>query len=375
MGGIDMKIQSVSALLILPLVALLFCSPCGAAEYPLTINDSAGREVTLQMPVERIIVLSTDAAEAVELMGAEDMIVGVTDTVQKYSWYFPNLKNKALVGKWSAPDYEVIAQIAKGNEDIITPNILVLGYPSGKMGGKSYGVDAVAEGLAPFKGIAVAGFSFYKGESIDEEIIQLGKILGKEDKAQEYITWKNSQKEAIASAVEGKSIPRVYFESTQPKGLGELKTNGGSSDIDKSIRLAGGLNIFGSSSDEAITTSWETVISKNPEIILQVKSDDILGWGAFPSSNTIAAQQVRDEIMSRTGGNAVPAIKKDNVWIVYRKMLYGPGSVAGTAFMAKLLHPDVDLDPSGVYKEYLDLLGIKYPEGRTFVYPELASAS
>ncbi len=368
-----MNNRIVSALLILPLMALLLCVSCGAAEYPMTIKDSADREVTLQMPVERIIVLSTDAAEAVELLGAGDMIAGVTDTVQKYSWYFPNLKNKALVGKWSAPDYEVIGQIAKGNEDAITPNILVLGYPSGKMGGKSYGVDAVEEGLAPFKDIAVAGFSFYKGDSMDREITLLGQILGKEDKAAEYIAWKNSRKEAIAGAVEDKGISKVYFENTQPKGLGELKTNGGNSDIDKSIRLAGGLNVFGSSSDESITTSWETVISKNPDVILQVKSDDILGWGAFPSSNTLAAQQVRDEIMSRTGGKAVPAIKNKKVWIVYRKMLYGPGSVVGTAFMAKLLHPEVDLDPVAVYKEYLDLLGIKYPEGRTFVFPELES--
>ncbi len=368
-----MNNRIVSALLILPLMALLLCGSCGAAEYPMTITDSADREVTLQMPVERIIVLSTDAAEAVELLGAGDMIVGVTDTVQKYSWYFPNLKNKALVGKWSAPDYEVIAQIAKGNEDAITPNILVLGYPSGKMGGKSYGVDAVEEGLAPFKDIAIAGFSFYKGDSIDKEITLLGQILGKEDKAAEYIAWKNSKKEAIANAVEGKGISKVYFENTQPKGLGELKTNGGNSDIDKSIRLAGGLNIFGSSSDEAITTSWETVISKNPDVILQAKSDDVLGWGAFPSSNTIAAQKVREEIMSRTGGKAVPAIKNDKVWIVYRKILYGPGSMAGTAFMAKLLHPNADLDPTSVYKEYLDLLGINYPEDRTFVFPELES--
>lgn len=375
MRGIDMKIQSVSALLILPLIALFLCSTAWAAEYPLTITDTAGRNVTLQMPVERIIVLSTDAAEAVILLGAEDMIVGVTDTVQKFSWYFPNLKNKALVGKWSAPDYEVIGQIAKGNEEAITPNILVLGYPSGKMGGKSYGVDAVAEGLAPFKDIAVAGFSFYKGDSIDEEITQLGTILGKEDKAQEYLAWKNSKKEAISSAVEGKGIPRVYFETTQPKGLGELKTNGGNSDIDKSIKLAGGLNVFGSSSDETITASWETVISKNPDIILQAKADDILGWEAFPSSNTLAAQQVLDEIMSRTGGSAVSAIKNENVWIVFRKMLYGPGSVVGTTYMAKLLHPDANLDADGVYKEYLDLLGVKYPEDRTFVFPELARAS
>jgi len=373
MRGIDMKNRIVSTLLVLPLVALLLCISCGAAEYPKTFTDSADREVTLQMPVERIIVLSTDAAEAVELLGAGDKIVGVTDTVQKYSWYFPNLKNKALVGKWSAPDYEVIGQIAKGTEDAITPNILVLGYPSGKMGGKSYGVDAVAEGLAPFKDIAVAGFSFYKGDSMDKEITLLGQILGKEDKAAEYLAWKNTQKEAIAGAVEGKGISKVYFENTQPKGLGELKTNGGKSDIDMSIRLAGGLNVFGSSSDESITTSWETVITKNPDVILQAKSDDILGWGAFPSSNTIAAQQARDEIMGRTGGNAVPAIKNKKVWIVYRKMLYGPGSMAGTAFMAKLLHPDADLDPVAVYKEYLDLLGIKYPEGRTFVFPQMES--
>jgi iron complex transport system substrate-binding protein len=47
--------------------------------------------------------------------------------------------------------------------------------------------------------------------------------------------------------------------------------------------------------------------------------------------------------------------------------------MAGTAIMAKLLHPDADLDPTSVYKVYLDLLGINYPEDRTFVFPELES--
>ncbi|MDQ1282321.1 MAG: iron complex transport system substrate-binding protein, partial [Euryarchaeota archaeon] len=75
-----MKIKLFSAMLTPVLALLLFCSSLGAAEYPMTFTDSADREVTLQMPVERIIVLSTDAAEAVELLGAGDMIVGVTDT-------------------------------------------------------------------------------------------------------------------------------------------------------------------------------------------------------------------------------------------------------------------------------------------------------
>jgi len=41
--------------------------------------------------------------------------------------------------------------------------------------------------------------------------------------------------------------------------------------------------------------------------------------------------------------------------------------------MAKLFHPEINLDPVGVYKEYLALLGVQYPEGRTFVFPELTS--
>jgi len=379
-----MRTYSISALLILILAALLLCSSVHAEDgsfssngtagkYPMTFTDSADRNVTIQMPIERIIVLSTDAAEAVELMEAEDMIVGVSDTVQKYSWTFPNLKKKALVGKWSAPDYETIGQIAKGNEDSITPNILVLGYPSGKMAGKSYAVDAVEAGLKPFKNISVAGFSFYKADGLDEELRKLGQILNKEDKAQEYIAWKSSKREAIASAVKGESLVKVYFESAQPKGLGELKSNGAGADIDRSIRLAGGINVFGSSKEETVTTDWETVIKENPDIIFQAKADDMMGWRAFPSSETAAAQKARDEIMSRAGGSAVNAIKNDKIWILYRKILYGPGSVVGATYMAKLMHPEADLDPEGAYKEYLDLLGVDYPERRTFVYPELES--
>jgi len=84
-----MRTYSISALLILILAALLLCSSVHAEDgsfssngtagkYPMTFTDSADRNVTIQMPIERIIVLSTDAAEAVELMEAEDMIVGVS---------------------------------------------------------------------------------------------------------------------------------------------------------------------------------------------------------------------------------------------------------------------------------------------------------
>ena len=42
--------------------------------------------------------------------------------------------------------------------------------------------------------------------------------------------------------------------------------------------------------------------------------------------------------------------------------------------VAKLLHPEADLDPVSVHTEYLRRLGLDMPEGRTFVYPELSGS-
>jgi iron complex transport system substrate-binding protein len=193
----------------------------------------------------------------------------------------------------------------------------------------------------------------------------LRKALEKEVKA---------KKEAVTNAVEGLGMPKVYVEVGQPKGgLGALKTNGAAAEMDKNIRLAGGLNAFGSSKQESVTTTWEDVITKNPDIIFQTKSDDMMGWKAFPSKDGALAQAARGEIIIRPGGDAISAIKSSDkkVWIIWYNMLFGPDNVVGLTYMAKIIHPEIDLDPAEVHKEWIGMVGVKYPEGRSFVFPEL----
>ena len=111
-----MRIKSIFIL-----VALLFCLflstwAVQAAEdtgYPKTIVDSAGREVIIKMPVERIIVQSGYSAEAVEALGAANKIIGVTDTIHKRSEIYPLLKDKQVVGTWNSFDFEMIGELAK----------------------------------------------------------------------------------------------------------------------------------------------------------------------------------------------------------------------------------------------------------------------
>ncbi len=65
----------------IPLIMLLTLSVCLtlgmaiAVDYPLTVTDSA-ETVTIEAPVEKIVVLNSDAADAVSILGDVEKIVG-----------------------------------------------------------------------------------------------------------------------------------------------------------------------------------------------------------------------------------------------------------------------------------------------------------
>jgi iron complex transport system substrate-binding protein len=63
-------------------------------------------------------------------------------------------------------------------------------------------------------------------------------------------------------------------------------------------------------------------------------------------------------------------VKKGKVYVVSGSQFYGLDSIVGIAYFAKMFYPDVDLDPEQIYKEYLERMDVKYPEGRILLYPE-----
>jgi iron complex transport system substrate-binding protein len=366
-------ITSKHILLLLALLITLGSFIASGADYPLTITDSAGRDVTFPQPVERVIVLSSDAAEAVVMLGAADKVVGVSDTVQKKGYYFPQLKNKQSIGKWNAPDYEMIGEIAKGEEEAITPDIMVIGY---SYPDKSYGIFGVEKGLAPFKDIRAVALEFTKPENMTREMETLGKILNKEAEAQDYINWYNEKRISVEQAVNGLNKPKVYAEWSSTS---DLSTLGAGSGFDQVLSVANGYNIAKKLGDAYPKVGWEWVVTQNPDVILkrQTQSSDQtqIGWQSGPSSDTVKLQAAQNELLARSGASGISAVKDDRVFVMDWDVLNGLDQVVGITYLAKLLHPEVDLDPVSVHKEYLQLLGLDYPEGRTFVYPELASAS
>ncbi len=369
-----MRITSLSALLALMLLlstlpsavassaSASFASDATEADYPRTITDSAGRTVTIEMPVSRIIVLNTDAAEAVEMLGAGEYIVGVTDSISGKPALFPELTDCEVVGTWKEFDYEKIGSLAMAEFDHIVPDIIVIGYTYPDL---PYGIFSIEEGLAPFGNITAVGLDLYKQETLKDEIRKLGTLLGREEEAEAYCEWCEGKENEVEAAVEGLSAPRVYIESSSKGGIGSLSSYGNGSALNDLCRIAGGENI-GRDLVEYPKVDWEWVVSENPDVILKIKSVSDLGW-----SDVSPLEAERDEIMTRPGAEEISAVQNGKVYVCYWSMHFGLDSVAGLTYWARIFHPEVDLDPEEVQQDYLALLNFEYPGENIFVYPEI----
>ncbi len=320
--------------------------------YPRTVMDSAGRNVTVYAPVKRIVVLNGDCAEAVKILGADERIVGVVKGIKtKKGYYFPELNTTPSVGKWNRPDIEAIVSL--------DPD-LVIGYV------KWPGAE-LDEKLEKFD-IPTLRLDFTNQRKLKEEVEKLGYLLDEEEKAEEYIGWYRGYEEVVKEFVEKQDKrPRVFLEQSKDVAdLNEIGTYGPGSASDELCMLAGGINIAHNLSTTFPHVEAEWVLKEHPDIVIKHR---YVGWGW---NNTDEPQGIKDEILSRPGWKDV--IGEENVYVTSCEPLYGLDSVVGLIYWTKIFHPAFDLDPEGVYREYLErFLGIEYPEGLVVVYPPVGS--
>ena len=241
-------------------------------------------------------------------------------------------------------------------DDDVTVFFLIFGFPG-----------AI---ILIFKNIAVIGLDFYKPENLTGEVALLGKILGRTEQAAKYLDWVNTSREKISSAIQGKTIPKVYFEGDNKGGLGELSSYGNGSGINGIIQASGGMNLAGELKMYP-KVSWEWVIDENPDVILRRQTSDKLGFDTTSAENMTAIKGLREEILARTGAENITAVKDGRVHVVFWSMLMGMDSVVGQAYLAKLFHPEIGLNPEEMYREYLEFLGMELPKDRAYVYPPL----
>ena len=315
------------------------------AENSISITDSSGRMVKVQLPVKRMVILTSDALEIVRVLNAVDLVAGVNSGTEKNPLFWLKLKDLPKVGTWNSPNYELIAGL---NPD------LVIGY-AGRPG------PEMEKKLSPF-GITVLRLNFYKIKTLTKEVKILGRILKKEKEAEEFADWYQQKIQLIQDRIRKlDKLPDVYIESYT-----DYHSAGPGSGADEMCAYAGGHNIssgFAISYPE-VTPEW--VVAENPDIIVKAAS---LGR-CYQITKPDKLKNIKTGIIKRPAWNNISAVQNGKVYVLANDIWTGPMAIVGISYMAKWFHPALfeDIDPVLIHKEYLEKFQkIKY--SGVYVYP------
>ncbi|MFH2058001.1 MAG: ABC transporter substrate-binding protein [Pseudomonadota bacterium] len=252
--------------------------------------DDFGRQIVLEKPPERIVLLSGSPIDTIYELGAGDLLVGVVDSIDKsypeICRRYPSVLQKERVGRFSDPNIEKIISL---DPDLIIP------FASSDTPGKYTAVfDKRGLPYAAFVSVENTAFGI-------EQIKRMGKILGKENQAaalaHKIRTEVDSLSRMISSKIKYK--PQVYYWWGARNGTYGAKTS-----INELIERAGGVNIAGQFNTQYMELSPEYVIASDPDVIV------VSFWKENQKDERIKA------LKQRPGFSGIKAVKNNRIYAI-----------------------------------------------------------
>ena len=304
-------------------------------EKNITVIDESGKAVTINEPVERIVICHAMFAEVLRSLGAEDRIVGIPTYMENYTAFYPDLSKLPTVGGASTQDSEAIVSLK--------PDLVIV------WGNWAENLEMDLKDVAPVLRLTYRPFS-----TTDKDIMTLGYVVGKKKEAEKLIDFYQKPLSLISSRISSLSEekkPRVYLEYS------DYRTNSEGSGNHEMLLMAGGRNIASGITTDTSGTPFvdaEWVMKENPEIIMRraLKADASCG---YDEDDTAQIKALREKILSRPELANITAIKNGDVYCFATDISTGLSYWLGIVYMAKQLHPDIfsDLDPVAIHQEYL----------------------
>lgn len=248
----------------------------------ITVTDMLGRDITLDAPAGKVVVLMPADAEILYALGASDRIVGVGTycAAAPEPEVMPGIDQLPVVDSGYVTNVEEILKLE--------PQLVILT----KMGHSEELVDALAKG-----GVQVAVTDAQDLEGVYTDITLLGALTGKEAEAEQLIASMKQKFEEI-SAKAGETGKTLYVEES-PLQWG-LWAAGTGTYMDDLAAICGMTNIFADLEGHQ-AVSEEQVLERNPDVIITMTM--YYGEGDLPDA----------EIMGRTGWENVSAVQSGSV--------------------------------------------------------------
>jgi iron complex transport system substrate-binding protein len=347
-----------------------------AADAKITVTDIVGRQVEVKAPVDKVILgegRQTYFVAALDTDAPFKRVVGWRDDFQKadldgyrdYLAKYPQIEKIPTFGGFKEGTFDVEQAVA------LSPDVIILNIEA-----KTATDDAkLIEKLAKV-GIPVVFVDFREKpfENTDASMRIIGKLFGKEARAEEFIAFQKEQiervTERLAKANPGK--PLVMIERAAGYS-DDCCMSFGNENFGKMVEIAGGRNLAGKIIPGTFgVVNAEQIIAADPDHVIVTGSNWELyvpggAWvGVGSGANGAEARNKLAALMKRPAYTGVKAVQNNRVHAIWHQFYNSPYQFVAIQAMAKWLHPDLfkDLDAGETMRTlYGRFLPVSYKPG------------
>lgn len=288
------------------IVMVLLPKPGLATDYPITLTDDLGREVTFETPPEKIISLAPSNTEILFALDLGDRVVAVTD----YCDYPEEALDKPKIGGPWTPSIEDI--VALEPDLVLAADI------------NPIDVITTLENL----GLTVFGIKSTDLDDLLDDINTIGRITDKEARAEavtRQMQYKIDFVTERTNRLSSEEKPRVFYIVWHDP----IWTTGEGTFAHDLIEMAGGINIF-ADLEGWQAVSLETLIDRDPEVIIVTA----MGGEGSDTWDWVNTEERLANISARQNGR---------IYYIESNWLERPGPriTYGLVELTKRLHPGI----------------------------------
>ena len=274
-----------------------------------TVTDMTGREVTVELPVTRVVALQPADCEIIYALGAGDMVVGRGEYCDSPAEV---LEVPSVQSGYDTNTEQIIE---------LEPQVLFM--------------STMAQSQEQIEALEAAGVHVIVSETTDiqgvyDAILMIGKVLGKDDNANALVEQMKDSFAELTTEPDGEP-KTVYFE-VSPLEYG-LWTAGKGTFMNEIAEMLGLKNCF-DDVDGWASISEEQVLERNPDYIVTITM--YFGEGPTPI----------EEILTRPGWENVTAVKNEAILNLVNNELSRPSPrlVDGAKMMYEFVYGAEEAD-------------------------------
>lgn len=243
---------------------------------------------------QRIVCLTEETTETLYEIGADDLIVGITQFVMRPK---RAKKEKPVVSRYTDAKIDKIIEL---NPDLI-------------IAWSDLQADICAELIK--NGQNVLCYNHRSVEGILKFIEQLGAVIGRQEDAAEYAnTLRDKIDKAKEKGANRKHKPKVYFEEWYDPIITGITW------VSEIIEICGGEDVYAETSrkflaKDRILETPDKVLEKNPDIM-------IASW--------CGKKFKKDQVLTRSGWDNMQCVIDDEIFEIPSEIILQPGPAALT---------------------------------------------